>query len=322
MVLRGFSPGLARNPSRALAAVAGISLLASVLLSGVALADLIGTIVGDAEASVRVQCLQVSRPDVPGENTAQDSCGETNVESWDPWTQTYANAGAVVIGYPAPIAPDVYVQAHVSNTGAPTAPLAYGSARGEVRYDVAIREERTPPHAVGFIPAKGFVTLFHEWESLFYPPDLNNYAEAKVSLELDLGPGGIDIVGEWATNWLEPTDAVDQVVYVDILPELVYTVRSLAQCHVTIELAISTFTYSGDCQAYADPGFVFDQERFDQIMGANTFELSEYYSVELSPNLFTPAVPSIHPIALYTLLPGLLVGAGLVALRLRKSIDD
>ena len=28
-----------------------------------------------------------------------------------------------------------------------------------------------------------------------------------------------------------------------------------------------------------------------------------------------PAVPSIHPIALYTLVPGLLVGMGLVAMR-------
>lgn len=31
-----------------------------------------------------------------------------------------------------------------------------------------------------------------------------------------------------------------------------------------------------------------------------------------------PPVPSIHPAALYTLLPGLLVGAGLVAIRLRS----
>jgi hypothetical protein len=37
-----------------------------------------------------------------------------------------------------------------------------------------------------------------------------------------------------------------------------------------------------------------------------------------APCLTSPAVPSIHPIALYVLLPGLLIGAGVLALRLRS----
>jgi len=41
--------------------------------------------------------------------------------------------------------------------------------------------------------------------------------------------------------------------------------------------------------------------------------LNDFDTVEITVS--TPAVPSIHPLALYTLVPSLLVGAGLVALR-------
>ena len=47
------------------------------------------------------------------------------------------------------------------------------------------------------------------------------------------------------------------------------------------------------------------------------FELIDSDSVAITVTV-PPAVPSIHPIALYTLLPSLLIVAGLLALRLRS----
>ena len=277
------------------------------MFPGVAFADLVGTIVGDATGSTYVSCLGIANPTNPEIN----QCSEYDKRSLDPLAATNASATALVTYYAYPTAPDVYVQVLAGNEGAPSSPLANGYAKAQVFYDVAIREERSPPHSVGSIPTKAFVSLFHEWDSLFYPPDLNNYGEARISLELDLGPAGIDTIGEWRTNWLLPTDEVLQVVTVDIFPELVYTVKSVAECVLTVELAVEGSARNGFCQAYSDPILVFDQAQFDAQMGEDTFLLADYYSIEVSPNAFVPV-----PASAWLFGSGLL---GLVGIARRKK---
>jgi hypothetical protein len=63
-------------------------------------------------------------------------------------------------------------------------------------------------------------------------------------------------------------------------------------------------TVDADCSAFVDPSFTFDQGAFDAQMGGDTFALSDYYKIELSPNL----VPEPESVLLMGLGIAMLVG--------------
>ena len=44
-------------------------------------------------------------------------------------------------------------------------------------------------------------------------------------------------------------------------------------------------TSENGCSAFLDPIFSMDQERFDQIMGADTFPLEDYFELAFGPGL-------------------------------------
>jgi len=79
----------------------------------------------------------------------------------------------------------------------------------------------------------------------------------------------------------------------------------------------SAETPRSTCGAFIDPVFSFNQELFDQALGEDTYNLSDYFEFVFTP--VPAAVPSLHPIALNVLLPGVLAGVALVAMRRRRG---
>jgi len=87
---------------------------------------------------------------------------------------------------------------------------------------------------------------------------------------------------------------------------------------VLMAATASAFNYSlpgataeSTVSAMVDPIILFNQEEFDRIYGVNTFRLSDYYTIEFSPNL--PVANSIPiPTAFWLLGSGFI---GLVGLR-------
>jgi hypothetical protein len=72
------------------------------------------------------------------------------------------------------------------------------------------------------------------------------------------------------------------------------------------------FVPDSECSAGADPTLVLDQSAFDTAMGADTYALSGYWSLQASPNLNDgSAVP--EPANLF------LVGLGLAAMGWRAA---
>jgi hypothetical protein len=83
-----------------------------------------------------------------------------------------------------------------------------------------------------------------------------------------------------------------------------------AQCTVTDEALGSA---SGDCTAIADPFVGFDQAAFDQLMGDKTFNLSDFFKIEVSSGLEAAAgVPEPASWAL------MIAGFGLTGAMLRR----
>lgn len=71
---------------------------------------------------------------------------------------------------------------------------------------------------------------------------------------------------------------------------------------VGIDATPAGWSDSSDVTVMMDPAISFDQAAFNQMYGANAFNLADYYSIELSPNVpLSTTAP--EPSAL--LLPGI-----------------
>ncbi len=72
-----------------------------------------------------------------------------------------------------------------------------------------------------------------------------------------------------------------------IRPGDTYVIDADTQCAVGAGW-LADESFDSECEVGVDPIFVFDQAKFDQEMGANTFPLDKYYSIRYSPNIVTP----------------------------------
>ena len=80
----------------------------------------------------------------------------------------------------------------------------------------------------------------------------------------------------------------DETRSLDLYPNYTYGVVMTAACELWAGPAGQDADASGQCSADVDPFIGFDQARFDEIMGANTFPLNEYYAFVFSENLPVP----------------------------------
>ena len=96
--------------------------------------------------------------------------------------------------------------------------------------------------------------------------------------------------------------------------ETVAEVQLLADCNGG---SITAGAGTVDCFASADPFIGFDQSAFDALMGSNTFPLSNYFQIVLSPGLEGGVPASVpEPSSLIMLCTGL---AGLCVIRRRRA---
>ncbi len=73
-----------------------------------------------------------------------------------------------------------------------------------------------------------------------------------------------------------------------------------ASINIGITDVINAGEYTGSATASTDPVFTFDQATFDQMMGADTFDLASYYQLEFSEG-FVNGVPEPSSLALLAL---------------------
>ena len=85
------------------------------------------------------------------------------------------------------------------------------------------------------------------------------------------------------------TDAFNDCVTFNLLADREYKGILSASCEVSE--SGSTPAAAADCSVFIDPEIGFDQAAFDLQMGANTFDLNEYYQIVFSPNIPSSVVP-------------------------------
>jgi hypothetical protein len=102
----------------------------------------------------------------------------------------------------------------------------------------------------------------------------------------------------------------DIVQMLDLAPGRVYFVYLYASCNFTLK---GTWA----CNGHATASFHLDQAKFDERMGANSFDLSQYYVVQQSPNI----VPEPGAALLGLGALGALVGCARQRQRSRRCLD-
>jgi hypothetical protein len=135
----------------------------------------------------------------------------------------------------------------------------------------------------------------------------------------------IDVaVGDGSSAGADLPEAINfQTVYL-LTPDLIDTVW-LVEKSARVELRnspVADYWVENSGVAAADPIFSFDQDEFDRLQaeaGLASFQLEDYYDFVYTEGIETAAgpaaVPLGHPIVLYTLLPGALMGLALASLQ-------
>jgi MYXO-CTERM domain-containing protein len=102
-------------------------------------------------------------------------------------------------------------------------------------------------------------------------PSGSSFGTVRLSLD---GPMHSD-----TTLALGPPDFENEKISVGVVPDESYTLTLRAQCQSASD---------GHCVAVLDPGIFFDQAAFDARLGASSYPLADYFSIEVSPNIGVP----------------------------------
>jgi len=160
---------------------------------------------------------------------------------------------------------------------------AAGSGTAEVWYEARLDVLAPPPVSTAYVPVR-----LHGWVLGSADGSGNGGGAFSSGLTVNLAGGLVD---SWYANQNTPEVEVNQPL--QVLPGGYVGFHLTAGCNAW---ALSSGG-QGYCSADADPTIVLDQAAFDASMGAQTYQLSDYYSVEYSSNL-TPEPTYFLPLAI------------------------
>ena len=186
------------------------------------------------------------------------------------------------LGPATPLVGAVEAEAHLS-TGEATSELSF-SAGGGVEFYFVAEQIRDPGISLATLPiyfsAQGQASI-----SSTGAGDGTYNGSARIA-----GVPGFPIGLFSFAGLSNETSAFNDSVTFNLSVNREYKGILSAGCNVT-ESGFYGPAGTADCSVFIDPEIGFDQAAFDLQMGANTFDLNEYYAIAFSPNIPTSVVP-------------------------------
>jgi len=187
------------------------------------------------------------------------------------------------------------VAVHVETIGDPPQPIS-SNASSRIKFQLAVGQIATPPANVNTVP----VRMTTEGRVGVAPLAGLLAAGGTYVSTTDSIPFTDGDVFEHTMLTTTPQAAVDEYDIVQTIylhPEQVYFGNVYAGCR---------FAIKGDsaCDGNASVSFVLDQAAFDLQMGANTFDLAQYFAVQRSPNLVPEPTAALLGVAAIGALAG------------------
>ena len=163
--------------------------------------------------------------------------------------------------------PEAFVETYASYYDAAIS----AEAKASIDIQLRINLDSTPPVLTPTIPVQTFVSA---------EVDLFGDSIGSASLTLT-GPG----YESGSVLAIAPPNLVSSRITADIVPDEVYLIEMTASCYSVASIGATV----GHCLAIIDPLVFFDQAAFDAELGASSFNLADYYSIEVSSVVPVPA---------------------------------
>jgi hypothetical protein len=189
---------------------------------------------------------------------------------------------------------------HVETIGDPPQQIS-SNASSRIKFQLAVGQIATPPANVSTVP----VTITTAGRVAVEPlAGLLAGGGTYVSSTDSIPFTSADVFAHTmrTTSPQVQVDEYDIVQTIYLHPEQVYFGNVYTGCNFSLQ-------GSWACDGNASVSFVLDQSAFDLQMGANTFDLSQYFAVQRSPNLVPePTAAVLGVAALCALLGGARAG--------------
>jgi hypothetical protein len=184
---------------------------------------------------------------------------------------------------------------------------AWASAGGGLDYSVTLRKTGTTDFDPGIIPisfgASGSGEVTGAWGRF--------NADACVVGAVSGSCNAFHIQYEGSADSRSFSDMVTYDIRRDSLTATTYSYRVTLAATASAFAGTATGTEESSVSVMVDPIMGFDQAAFDTMYGTLSFQLSDYYTMEFSPNL-TAAIPEPETYAM------LLAGLGLLGFMARR----
>jgi len=232
-----------------------------------------GTIaLGDALSRIDIMCMSVQGTAGSFAQPMTDSCEEHPSNG--------SSSGTTRATLSAEFGDLLMTSVSTDCVSCPFAPSTRSSSR--ISFELAVVQHASPPHPLTKVPVRitaegavgvsqlGFIAGGGTYLSSTLQTIFTN-ADVFAHTMLTFSQGG---VGPFLSDDYAITDTLD------LIPEQVYFGNTYVGCN-------QNSSAPGDwaCSGHSSVSFVLDQAAFDATMGGQTFDLSQYVSIERSPNL-------------------------------------